>query len=995
MSSQLETFTKFKSNKTLSTNRSKKTFLTQVNLKMEDIKKFFFWFTNKINYFLSKCSMLTHFIIVLIPISFLFIFLIFFIHLTFYDRLFCFNYYKGVKEEFVDSYITEIDDMQSEIDAFIIEENYLDVENINFFEIYFIELASIGILDNSTENIFPDIHYESNKIYQDFDNFYKGFNVSGVYSIPEEQTKEYIDERNDSFKEIAKIYFYMFPIINYGLFVTKVIIDQTFLIAYEFNNDRNIIGNELFFTFPRNSFQKNEGYNFKVNHGYLNPLVSRTKYEHFELINNSYYKENFFEKQDYDFRLLSNLSEENWSYLSFVHSNYEENGNITKNLMITFQLNINRNNRHFIINIIYVLKQNDINDENIKHSAFILRNDSAINNYFNKKYSDNETFVLSQQDFTEYSLSTIDSKYFHYGLFDKNYNFYKNGVSFDSFNLGALSNPFNYYSTVEGFNYDLKYLSTLFLYAKMLQNVESSKYKKEGEEISLNSFSDEEKVKNICKSINLTNYIEYLKEDKDINCWDSQNELYYSIDDYKKKSLFDSYTSLPFCACLPLYCLDNYKTLKKDNYKFTDNNFVSQINLPDRCQPKYDYYLNEKDPKFSSSYQTNISQFVYYLFNDECKTPEKEYIKITKEDFNQLPGYSLLVFSGIKSNTQTLFFQFFNTVNKIEIITIILITLLFVFILIIVIIYKNLKKYSLIIEEFTQKYENFVYHSKFNDIDMMHQEDNRNNEQKKNYQNNNNQNIPFLRNEDQLFSDLYNNDNYLIEELFTIFCKYYNISRKQLEKYYLQKAHETKFQMKLKMMNEKNELFKLLCMFSIYAPFFRLNLNLEYKVYKYSKIIKKYNQYVTQVGNMVDKEQTKLTKNILYELLSTENISDYGLVMNLNFKYISNINAENKENSIQYALFKNIINNMKGKNEDNENDININDIFFIIKDGDEKQNVKLVLKKKNELMELFKNKFENDDYLHFNKIDSSFNFFLINSYYKYLKQISLEENKNN
>ena len=171
-------------------------------------------------------------------------------------------------------------------------------------------------------------------------------------------------------------------------------------------------------------------------------------------------------------------------------------------------------------------------------------------------------------------------------------------------------------------------------------------------------------------------------------------------------------------------------------------------------------------------------------------------------------------------------------------------------------------------------------------------------------------------------------------------------------------------------MNEKNELFELLCMFSIYAPFFRLNLNLEYEVYKYSKIIKKYNRYVTQVGNMVDKEQTKLTKNILYELISTENISDYGLVMNLNFKYISNINAENKENSIQYALFKNIINKMKEKSENNENDININDIFFIIKDGDEKQNVKLVLKKKNELMELFKNKFENDDYLNFNKIDS-------------------------
>ena len=181
-------------------------------------------------------------------------------------------------------------------------------------------------------------------------------------------------------------------------------------------------------------------------------------------------------------------------------------------------------------------------------------------------------------------------------------------------------------------------------------------------------------------------------------------------------------------------------------------------------------------------------------------------------------------------------------------------------------------------------------------------------------------------------------------------------------------------------------------MFSLYAPYFRLNISLEYNMYKYSKIIKKYDQYLEQVGSY-DKEKAKLTKNILYELISTENLSDYGLVMNLNFKYISNINAENKENSIKNALFKNVINKIKGKDEEYEDDdFNINDIFFILKDGDESNNIKLVLKKKNELMEIFKNKFESDDFLNFHKIESAFNFFLINSYYKYLRQISLEDN---
>ena len=963
---QQETFTKYKSNKTISSNKTKKTFLSEINSRLVYIKKILIWLFNKINILLSKCSMVTHFTLILIPISLLFVFLIFFIHIKFYDTLFRFNYYKGVKEEFLDLYITEIDDMHTEIESFLIKESYLDMENIMFFDIYFRELTSIGLLDDPTEKIFPDIHYESNKMYKEIDIFYGTVNSSIEYSIPEDQAKTYIDERKDSLKELAKIYFYMFPVINYAIDHMSITIDQTYLIAYEYDNDGKIneSENELYFAFPRGNTQQSTKHNFLINHSLLNPIINKTKYEHSELINGSYYKENFFKKQDSDFRSFSASNEEFWSDISFSHLNYELNGNITKHLLMTLQLNINRDNRHFIINIIYFIRQNDMNDGIIDYSTFIVRNNKLIGDIINNKYSDNETFVITQQEITEYSLSTLDKKYFHYGLYDNNYNFLNDGVSFDSFNLSILSNPFNNYSTVQGFDYDLKYLSTLYLYAKMFQNLESTKFKKEGEEISLNTFSDEEKVKSICSSINFTYYIESIKTDTNINCWDAQNELYYS-DDYQNKSLFESYTSLPFCACLPLYCLDNYKTLKEDKYQFTENNFVSTIKLPDKCQPNFNLYKNEPNNN-----QSNETNWIHYLFNEESKTPEKTYLKINKETLEQIPGYYLLIFSEITSNTESLFFLFFKKAHKLEIITIVIITLFLIFIITIVIIYKNLNKYSLIIEEFTQKYEKFVYQSKCSDITQ--QEDGKNNdngrERKANEQTMHSENMPFLQNDESL-GDLYNNDNYLIEDLFTIYCKYYNISRKQLEKYYSQKTHETKYQMKLKMMTEKNELFKLLCMFSIYAPFFRLNLSLEYKLYKYSKIIKKYDQYVTQDGNM-DKEQIKLTKNILYELLSTENVSDYGLVMNLNFKYISDINADNKENSIQNALFKNV---------NNDKD-------------DENKKIKLILKKNNELMEIFKSKFEGDDYLNSNKIESSFNFFLINSYYKYLKQISEENN---
>ena len=185
--------------------------------------------------------------------------------------------------------------------------------------------------------------------------------------------------------------------------------------------------------------------------------------------------------------------------------------------------------------------------------------------------------------------------------------------------------------------------------------------------------------------------------------------------------------------------------------------------------------------------------------------------------------------------------------------------------------------------------------------------------------------------------------------------------------------------MKLDMMKEKNELFELLSTFCLHAPFFQLNLNFDYNMYEYSEIMKKYNHYVGQIEN-IDKEQTRLTQNILNELISTECIADYGLITNFNFKYVSNIKADLKKNSIKYTMFENI------KNRQNKNKENINEEF----DNDDIPVKKLVLKRKNVLIEIFKNRFESDDFLNYNKLDSAFNFFLINSYYKYSRQIALE-----
>ena len=131
-----------------------------------------------------------------------------------------------------------------------------------------------------------------------------------------------------------------------------------------------------------------------------------------------------------------------------------------------------------------------------------------------------------------------------------------------------------------------------------------------------------------------------------------------------------------------------------------------------------------------------------------------------------------------------------------------------------------------------------------------------------------------------------------------------------------------------------------------------------------------------------NKEQKRLTQNILYELISTECIDDYGLITNFNFKYITNIKSDSRENIIKYTMFENIKNKQKKEQEN-------------LREESKKEEMevkKLVLKRKNILIDIFRNNFESDDFLNYNKLENVFNFFLINSYYKYSRQIGLENN---
>ena len=108
--------------------------------------------SNKINSCLTKCSIIVQLTIFLIPISIVVIILLYFIHVKFYTYLYIFNFSKTYKEEFLDLYLTQLDDFKAEVTSVLVKETKLDLENQLFFQIYFKELSSVGFLNNNNNN---------------------------------------------------------------------------------------------------------------------------------------------------------------------------------------------------------------------------------------------------------------------------------------------------------------------------------------------------------------------------------------------------------------------------------------------------------------------------------------------------------------------------------------------------------------------------------------------------------------------------------------------------------------------------------------------------------------------------------------------------------------------------------------------------------------------------------------------------------------------------
>ena len=118
-----------------------------------------------------------------------------------------FDFYAVVKEELLKYFLTDLDDINFDLNKKKVSLSFEDISNLAFFRIYFEELNSYGLLNNKTEKIFPNISNQEENIYKSLEK------DNTLFSIPKKISKKYIDARNDSLSELAKIYYNFYPII--------------------------------------------------------------------------------------------------------------------------------------------------------------------------------------------------------------------------------------------------------------------------------------------------------------------------------------------------------------------------------------------------------------------------------------------------------------------------------------------------------------------------------------------------------------------------------------------------------------------------------------------------------------------------------------------------------------------------------------------------------------------------------------------------------------
>ena len=146
------------------------------------------------------------------------------------------------------------------------------------------------------------------------------------------------------------------------------------------------------------------------------------------------------------------------------HLNEYDTGSVCKTNIMTMQANLyNNENKKFVVDIIFFINPPSLKSDQFDNSVFLISNFSQNN----RKYSDNQTFVLNNNDIAEIAISSQIEEYFHYGLSSQDNSFFYEGVFYDNIDINKFQELEKYYTSIKGFYFDIRYFSSFYLYAKL------------------------------------------------------------------------------------------------------------------------------------------------------------------------------------------------------------------------------------------------------------------------------------------------------------------------------------------------------------------------------------------------------------------------------------------------------------------------------------------------------------------------------------------------
>ena len=529
----------------------------------------------------SKISILFQFIIFLIPIVCLIAGLLIILELYFFEEIFKLDYFTLIKEEFLRFFLTDLDDINFDLNKKKVSLAFEDISNVAFFKIYFEEMNKYGLLNNDSEKIFSNISDLDENIYKSLE-----FDNNTIYSIPKNMSYKYIDSRNDPLSEVAKLYYHLYPLIATEEYLTNSPINQSYLIAYEVYNHSNIVGDELYFNFPKITDDFIQNSNFFPYNNLISPRVE--KINRFEIENETEFNKNWF----IFFYSYYRLKDPYDLVINYFHLNENNKGHINKtNVVIMESYFFNNENKKYVINVVLFFNQKKSSLKQFEDSAFIV-NEFLPNN---KKYSDNKSYVINNNEITEFLLSSTVDEYFKYGLSYEDNNFFSEGVFYDTFEINKLYEPSNEYHIIDRFDFDIRFFTSFFFYTKLFEHCAPYETKTmETTHIDYLIFNVSQKIDKICGKFDFKKYLSSLKSNN-IDCFNDKNLLYYSrenIESFSAEGL-----TLPYCICLPLYCIKNLnKDFDAENFEFVD-----EIIVPEKCENKLLYFKN----RIKKNYESN------------------------------------------------------------------------------------------------------------------------------------------------------------------------------------------------------------------------------------------------------------------------------------------------------------------------------------------------------------------------------------------------------